>query len=126
MLRPKFRAGEARPTSHKGAEEMAKGKAEARPTTKSETMAFIAEKTGLTRKQVSGVFEALTSVMARDLKKFGIYTLPGLAKVKVVKKPATKARQGINPFTKEEVMFKAKPARKVVKVLALKALKDIV
>jgi nucleoid DNA-binding protein len=52
--------------------------------------------------------------------------LPGLAKVKVVKKPATKARKGINPFTKEEVMFKAKPARKVVKVLALKALKDIV
>ena len=105
---------------------MAKGKAEARPTTKSESMAFIAEKTGLTRKQVAGVFEALTGLMGRDLKKFGIYTLPGLAKVKVVKKPATKARKGINPFTKEEVMFKAKPARKVVKVLALKALKDIV
>jgi nucleoid DNA-binding protein len=105
---------------------MVKGKTEARPTTKSESMAFIAEKTGLTRKQVGGVFEALTGLMARDLKKFGIYTLPGLAKVKVVKKPATKARKGINPFTKEEVMFKAKPARKVVKVLALKALKDIV
>ena len=105
---------------------MAKGKTEARPTTKSESMAFIAEKTGLTRKQVAACFEALTSVMARDLKKFGTYTLPGLAKIKVVKKPATKARKGINPFTKEEVMFKAKPARKVVKVLALKALKDIV
>ena len=104
---------------------MAKGKAEARPTTKSESMAFIAEKTGLTRKQVGGVFEALTGLMARDLKKFGIYTLPGLAKVKVVKKPATKARKGINPFTKEEVMFKAKPARRVVKIRPMKALKDM-
>src|SRR5512141_2287577 len=123
---PKSRGDCPTSLTTKGAEEMAKGKAEARPTTKSETMAYIAEKTGLTRKQVAGVFEALTGVMSRDLKKFGLYTLPGLAKVKVVKKPATKARKGINPFTKEEVMFKAKPARKVVKVLALKALKDIV
>ena len=105
---------------------MAKGKAEARPTTKSESMAFIAEKTGLTRKQVAGVFEALTGLMARDLKKFGIYTLPGLAKVKVVKKPATKARKGINPFTKEEVMFKAKPARNVIRVRPLRGLKEMV
>ena len=105
---------------------MAKGKAEARPTTKSESMAHIAEKTGLSRKQVSGVFDALTALIARDLKKHGIYTVPGLMKVKVIKKPATKARKGINPFTKEEVTFKAKPARKVVKVLALKGLKDIV
>ena len=105
---------------------MAKGKAEARPTTKSESMAFIAEKTGLTRKQVAGVFEALTGIMARDLKKFGTYTLPGLAKVKVVKKPATKARKGINPFTKEEVTFKAKPASTAVKVRPLKKLKDMV
>jgi nucleoid DNA-binding protein len=118
--------GLPRPNIKKERRNMAKGKAEARPTTKSESMAFIAEKTGLTRKQVAGVFEALTGIMSRDLKKFGIYTLPGLAKVKVVKKPATKARKGINPFTKEEVMFKAKPARKVVKVLALKALKDLV
>jgi nucleoid DNA-binding protein len=105
---------------------MAKGKAEARPTTKSESLAFIAEKTGLSRKQVAGVFEALSGLIARDLKKFKIYTVPGLMKVKVISKPATKARKGINPFTKEEVVFKAKPARKVVKVLALKGLKDIV
>ncbi len=105
---------------------MAKGKAEARPTTKSESMAYIAEKTGLSRKQVGGVFDALTGLIGRDLRKHGIYTVPGLMKVKVIKKPATKARKGINPFTKEEVVFKAKPARKVVKVLALKGLKDIV
>lgn len=104
---------------------MAKGK-EARPTTKSETMAFIAEKTGLTRKQVGGVFDALSTLIARDLRKHAIYSVPGLMKIKVIKKPATKARKGINPFTKEEVVFKAKPARKVVKVLALKGLKDIV
>ena len=105
---------------------MAKGKAEARPTTKSESMAFIAEKTGLTRKQVGGVFEALTGLMARDLKKFGIYTLPGLAKVKVVKKPATKAREGVNPFTGEKMTFKAKPASKKVRVMPLKNLKGFV
>lgn len=105
---------------------MAKGKAEARPTTKSESLAFIAEKTGLARKQVAGVFEQLTEIIKRDLKKHGIYTVPGLMKVKVIKKPATKARKGINPFTGEETVFKAKPARKVVKVLPLKGLKDLV
>ena len=105
---------------------MAKGKVEARPTTKSESMAFIAEKTGLTRKQVAACFEALTSVMARDLKKFGTYTLPGLAKMKVVKKPATKAREGVNPFTGEKMTFKAKPASKKVRVMPLKNLKGMV
>ena len=56
----------------------------------------------------------------------GIFTVPGLMKIKVVRKPATKARKGINPFTGEEMMFKAKPSRNVVKVLALKGLKDMV
>ena len=56
----------------------------------------------------------------------GVFTVPGLMKIKVVRKPATKARKGVNPFTKEEMMFKAKPARNVVKVLALKNLKTMV
>ena len=56
----------------------------------------------------------------------GAFKLPGLMKVKVTRKPATKARKGINPFTKEETVFKAKPARNVVKILPLKALKDMV
>jgi nucleoid DNA-binding protein len=56
----------------------------------------------------------------------GVFTVPGLMKVKVVKKPATKARKGINPFTGEATTFKAKPARKVVKVQPLKGLKDMV
>ena len=56
----------------------------------------------------------------------GLFNLVGLCKIKVVKKPATKARKGINPFTGEETVFKAKPARKAVKILPLKGLKDMV
>ena len=100
-----------------------------RPTTKSETLNFIADKTDLTRKDVGAVFDTLAVLMKRDLKGRGgpgVYTVPGLMKVKVVRKPATKARKGINPFTKEEMMFKAKPARNVVKVLPLKGLKEMV
>lgn len=102
-------------------------KASNAPTTKSAAMGYIADQTGLTKKDVSSVFEALTGLIKRDLKKGpGIFTVPGLMKIKVIRKPATKARKGINPFTGEETMFKAKPARNVVKVAALKALKDMV
>ena len=96
--------------------------------TKSEVFTNIADNTGLTRKQVSTVFGALCGMMGQDLGKGGpeIFALPGLAKFTVVHKPATKARKGINPFTGEETMFKAKPARNVVKVRALKGLKDMV
>ena len=55
----------------------------------------------------------------------GVFAMPGLVKIKVINKPATPARKGINPFTKEECVFKAKPARKVIKVRPLKALKDM-
>jgi len=97
-------------------------------STKSEILTFISEKTDLTKKDVSAVFDAMGSMIKRDLKKNGpgIFTVPGLMKVKVVRKPATKARKGINPFTGEEMMFKAKPARNVAKVLPLKGLKDMV
>ena len=98
----------------------------ARPTTKTETITFLAEKTGLTKKDVGGVFEALSALVKRDLKKHAVYTVPGMMKIKVIKKPATKARKGVNPFTGEPTVFKAKPARKVVKVLPLKGLKDLV
>lgn len=102
-------------------------KASNTPTTKSAAMSYIADQTGLTKKDVGSVFEALTGLIKRDLKKGpGIFTVPGLMKIKVVRKPATKARKGINPFTGEETMFKAKPARNVVKIAALKALKDMV
>jgi nucleoid DNA-binding protein len=102
-------------------------KAVKKPTTKSETLTFIAEKTELTKKDVGAVFEQLALLMKRDLKRGpGVYTVPGLMKVKVVRKPATRARKGVNPFTGEEMMFKAKPARNIVKVLPLKGLKDMV
>jgi len=98
-----------------------------KPTTKSEIFAFISEKTNLKRKDVVAVFDALSSLIERDLKKGpGIVNLAGLMKIRVVNKPAVPARRGINPFTKEEVMFKAKPARNVVKVQPLKTLKDMV
>ena len=98
-----------------------------KPATKSETFASIAEATELSRKQVAAVFAALSDQVAKSVGKKGpgIFVVPGLMKITVITKPATKARKGINPFTKEEVMFKAKPARKVIKVRPLKALKDM-
>lgn len=94
--------------------------------TKSEILSNIAEETELSRKQVASVFEALTKEIKAAVGKKGpgLFTVPGLMKITVIHKPATKARKGINPFTKEEQIFKAKPARKVIKVRALKALKD--
>ena len=97
-----------------------------KPPTKSEVLAAIAEKTDLTKKQVGAVFDELGDLIGKNLKKSGpgAFTVPGLMKVTAVRKPATKARKGINPFTGEEQMFKAKPARTVVKIRPLKGLKD--
>jgi nucleoid DNA-binding protein len=96
--------------------------------TKSAMMAAIAEDTGLSKKQVISVFDTLGTIIGGHLKKggAGICTIPGLMKIKTIHKPASKARKGINPFTGEEMMFKAKPARNVVKVLPLKSLKAMV
>ena len=98
----------------------------AKAATKSEILANIAQSTELSRKQVSSVFDALSEQIkfAVGKKGPGIFAVPGLMKIIVINKPATKARKGINPFTKEEQLFKAKPARKVIKVRPLKALKD--
>ena len=95
---------------------------------KSQILDQIAESTGLTRKQVGAVLDGLTDVINSHIMKnaVGEFVLPGLIKVTTVRKPATKARKGINPFTKEEVMFKAKPASTSVKVRPLKGLKDMV
>ena len=95
--------------------------------TKSEIIANIAATTELSRKQIASVFDALADQIkaAFGKKGPGLFVMPGLLKVMVIQKPAVKARKGINPFTKQEQMFKAKPARKVIKVRALKALKDM-
>lgn len=100
-----------------------------KPPTKSQIYARIAEDTGLTRKDVAAVFDSLGSLIKQNLggrSAPGTFTIPGMVKMRVVKKPATKERKGINPFTGEEMIFKAKPASKTVKVTALKGLKDMV
>jgi nucleoid DNA-binding protein len=96
--------------------------------TKTEILTNIAAATELSRKQVASVFDALAAEIKAAVGKKGpgIFAVPGLMKIIVIQKPATKAHKGINPFTKEEQMFKAKPARKVIKVRPLKALKDFV
>lgn len=96
---------------------------------KSEIFTNIASETGLTKKDVAAVFDSLAGQIRKSLggrNGAGVFTIPGLVKMRVVNKPAKPARKGINPFTGEEMMFKAKPASKAVKVLALKALKDMV
>ena len=100
----------------------------AKAPSKSEILARISEQTELPRKQVAAVFEVLSGEIKNALGKkgSGLFVVSGLMKLTLVVKPATKARKGINPFTKEEVMFKAKPARRVVKVRPLKNLKDMV
>ncbi|MBN2035084.1 MAG: HU family DNA-binding protein [Deltaproteobacteria bacterium] len=88
----------------------------------------IADNTGLTKKQVSEVIDELGVLIERHIKKgaVGQFSIPGLMKIEVRRKPATKARKGINPFTGEETMFKAKPARNIVKIRPLKKMKDMV
>ena len=106
-----------------------KAGATAKPPTKSEIYSKIAEDTGLTKKDVAAVFDSLSGQIKKNLggrNASGMFTIPGLLKMRVVKKPAKKARKGVNPFTGEAMTFKAKPARNVVKVLPLKALKDMV
>jgi nucleoid DNA-binding protein len=95
--------------------------------TKSTMMGAIADDTGLSKKQVIAVFDSLGTIINGHLKKggAGVCTIPGLMKIKTIHKPASKARKGTNPFTGEEMMFKAKPARNVVKVLPLKNLKGM-
>ena len=95
---------------------------------KSELIQKLAEQhaDAVTRKDVKGVIESLAEIGYKELKKTGAFVVPGFAKFVVIKKPATKARKGINPFTKEPTVFKAKPARKIIKVRPVKATKDAV
>ena len=98
-----------------------------KPATKSEILSSIAAATQLSRKQVASVFDALSDQIKAAVGKKGpgVFALPGLLKIRVIHKPATPERKGINPFTKQEQIFKAKPARRVIKVRPLKALKDM-
>ena len=100
----------------------------AKVMSKSELIHKIAEQHSnkLTRKDVKGVIESLAKIGYMELKKSGLFLMPGFAKFVVIKKPATKERSGINPFTKEPTIFKAKPARKIVRARPVKAVKDAV
>jgi nucleoid DNA-binding protein len=99
-----------------------------KPLSKSEILNAVSEEVGedVPRKQVKQVIEALVEVGHKELKKNGVFVLPGFAKFVVVKKPARPAREGINPFTKEKQKFAAKPASKAVKARPVKAIKDAV
>ena len=101
-----------------------KSAAPAKAPTKGQLFGTIAEKAELSRKQVSEIMTILSDEAIKSLKKHGQFTLPGLAKMTVKKKPATKARKGRNPFTGEEITIKAKPASKAVRIRPVKALKE--
>ncbi|HMB06742.1 MAG TPA: HU family DNA-binding protein, partial [Isosphaeraceae bacterium] len=99
-----------------------------KPANRAVVYTAMAEKTALGKKEVAAVFSALSALIAKELGKKGPgqFVLPGLLKLKVVRKPATKARPGTNPFTGEPMTIQAKPARNVVRALPLKALKEMV
>jgi nucleoid DNA-binding protein len=105
-----------------------KTSASAKPRSKSDVFGTIAQHAGIHRRDVAAVFHTLGSLIKADLsnKGAGVFKIPGMMRITVTRKPATKARLGVNPFTKEQVMFKAKPARNVVRVRPLRGLKDMV
>jgi nucleoid DNA-binding protein len=99
----------------------------AKRLTKAQVIAEIAESAELDKKSVSRVFDGLTELIKKELRKpNGEFVIPGLLKLRAIKKPATKDRPGINPFTKQPIIIKGKPAQKKVRATALKALKDLI
>ena len=105
-----------------------KSTTETKPRTKSQIFGEIADSTGLTKREVAMVFDEMTGLIKKDLGRRGpgMFTVPGLMKIVKVHKPRRSARKGTNPFTGEEMMFKAKPAHNVIKVRPLKNLKEMV
>lgn len=102
-----------------------------KPLTKTEIFNKLAEDSGLTKKQVTAVFDSLTAIITSELAKgkktdAKQFTIPGLCKIVTKYKPATKDREGVNPFTKEPTIIKAKPASQQIKIRPLKGLKDMV
>lgn len=114
-------------TSSVGAPTLTRVSVGDKPYSKSELITTLSGRTGVARKQVQQVLDSLQEIIQVHLNKQGPETFiwPGIAKIQVVKKPATKARKGINPFTGEEMVFKAKPASRKVKIRPLKKLKEM-
>ena len=99
-----------------------------KPFSKSELVKTIADTTGLEKKQAAAALESFEQIIQAHVAKKkgpGTFVFPGVAKFRVINKPATKARKGTNPFTGEPMTFAAKPARNIVRVKALKKLKDV-
>ena len=94
--------------------------------TKAQMVSELSSKTGLTKSQINDVFTSMLDLISEELKQNRPSSVPGLIKIAIHRKEATKARPGINPFTGESITIKAKPARNVVKVKALKGLKEMV
>ena len=122
----KKKAAKKAPAKKAAAKAPAKVKAITTKMTKTQIVGGIADSTGLSKKQVSDVMQQLEALIEGSIKKRGAgeFTIPGLMKIVTVKKPAVKARKGINPFTGEETMFKAKPASTAVKIRPLKKMKE--
>ena len=118
----------ARPVSKLDLTKPVKIGAAAKPRSKGAVFGTIAQHVGIHRRDVAAVFHVMGSLIKADLSKngSGVFKVPGLMRITVTRKPATKERQGINPFTKEPTTFKAKPARNVVRVRPLQALKAMV
>ena len=125
MAKKAVKKASARPVSKLVLDKPLKVSASAKPRSKSEVFRTIAQHAGIHRRDVAAVFHVMGSMIKADLSKSGpgLFKVPGLMRITVKRKPATKERMGINPFTKEQVMFKAKPARNVVRVRPLQALK---
>jgi nucleoid DNA-binding protein len=99
----------------------------AKRLTKAQVLTEIADYSELDKKSVGRVFDGLTELIKKELRKpNGEFVIPGLLKLRAIKKPATKDRPGINPFTKQPIVIKGKPAQKKVRATALKALKDLI
>jgi nucleoid DNA-binding protein len=96
------------------------------PLSKSTMIKVITDVAGVAKKDVVAVFDTLSQLIEKHVKTGGPFVMPGLYKINVVKKPARSARKGINPFTGEEIMIKARPAYKAVKIKPLKKLKEMV
>ena len=118
----------ARPVSKLDLTKAVKVSATSKPRSKGEVFGTIAQHVGIHRRDVAAVFHVMGSMIKADLSKngSGVFKVPGLMRITVKRKPATKERQGINPFTKEPTIFKAKPARNLVRVRPLQALKAMV
>lgn len=121
----KRKSGNGKHTSKMAAKKISMGKD---PMSKSGMIKTITDVTSLNKRDVVAVLDCLTQVIEKHVKSGGpgTFVMPGLMKIVVVKKPARPARKGINPFTGEEIMIKAKPAYKAVKIKALKKLKEMV